>query len=459
MTDRLPPHDLVAEQAVLGSLLINRDAIASLADWLKPEAFYDDRNRKVYLSLLWLWNKRIEADVVTLGSELRRVGKLDAIGGEDYLSHLITICPGHWKLPEYAETVRSCAEYRAMIDAATTTIRRAYNRDAELDDVVADFRQAVEPFAAPDADGGSMVADVIDAHIERVEMRWAGQLVEHVVPTGIRAIDKVIMGGFRGGDLIAIGGRPGSGKTSWMVQLAQEAALRTSRVSLIAELEMSREALLNRAIAADAGIAFDVAYKTPHLLAIEQLAQLQYDRDAWRAAADRIANVPMAIETKLTTTDKIRAQAERMAAQGGIGMIFVDHLDYLTDRVRADSAEQRTAELTRRLKRLAQDLDVPVAFLSQLNREVEAVKPYVPSLKNFRNSGAIEQDIDFGFLIYRRKYYVDKGMLDADPNLDYCTASDRHRVELHLAKNRSGEVRTIDLGWQPQSMTFHEVAA
>lgn len=459
MIDRDGPHDPNAEQAVLGALLIDRDAIAGIADWLKPEAFADLRNERVYRSLLWLWNKRVPGDLVTLTSELDRRGKLDGVGGTAYLATLMTAVPTAAHVGYYADIVRKLAYRRALIEAGKDLVRRAHADEIDADEAVGIVRRTVEPFAEPATEGGTLYGDVMDAHVARVEDRWAGRLIEHVVPTGLRSIDRLIMGGFRGGDLVMIGARPGMGKTAWMLQLAQQAALHTSQLSVIVELEMSREALLNRAIAAEAGIAFDTAYRVPYLQTAEQRDQLEQDREAWRAAADRLALLPVAIETGLTTTDKIRSHCERLIGQGGVGAIFVDHLDYLGDRMRVESVEQRTAELTRRLKRMAQDLGVPVVSLSQLNREVEATKPFIPSLRNFRNSGAIEQDTDFAFLLYRRKYYVDKGLLEPDESLDYERASNRHKVELFLAKNRNGEVRTIPLLWTPASMTFAEEVA
>lgn len=445
----MPPHNLEAEQALLGSLLIDRDAVAAVADWVTPEAFYWGANATIYRAILALWSVRRPCDLVTLTDLLQSRRKLDEVGGVSYLAALISATPTAAHVSHYGELVVGYARRRAMIDAACDVVAETHRGELAIDDAVGSLRQAVEPFTPPRLEGTGTYAETMDDHLTRVLHRWEGQLDEHVVPTGIGAIDRIILGGFRGGDLAFIGARPGMGKTSSMLQMAHHAAAATDRVSLVVELEMSPEALRNRAIAAEAGVDFGVAYAT--------IAD-QVSRERWLGAAERLKALPVAIE-RLPTTDRILAQCERLAAERPLGAIYIDHLDYLQDRVKGDAPEQRTAELTRRCKQLAMTLGVPVIVLAQLNREVEQRPPYVPALKHFRNSGAIEADTDYAFLLYRRKYYSDKGMLDPDMGLDYCPASPLHRAEWYVAKNRNGEVRSIDLGWDPRSMTFHEVRA
>lgn len=449
--DRLPPHNLEAEQSVLGSLLIDQDAVAQVCDRLIPEAFYIAANATLYRALLALWKARRPANVVILTELLERRGKLDEVGGAAYISHLLASTPTALYVNHYADIVLNCAKRRALIDSGTDLVRAAYADDLPIDDAVGMVRRSVEPFATePITSDGGLFADTMDGHRQRVEDRWHGRLDEHVVPTGIPSVDRLLLGGFRGGDLVFIGGRPGSGKTSWMLQLAQRAARLTKKRSLIVELEMSPEALRDRAIAAEAGVPFRTAY--------DQVGD-QAARERWLEASAALEWVPVDIQ-RLTTTDRIAAYCESaMASEFPVGAVFIDHIDYLQDRIQTDSAERRTAELTRACKRIATGLNVPTVVLSQLNREVEAHAPFTPALKHFRQSGAIEQDADHAFLLYRRKYYVDKQMLEADSSRDYITASPLHRVELIVAKNRNGEVRTIELGWEPDSMTFREVMA
>jgi replicative DNA helicase len=446
MTDHLPPHNLQAEQSVLGSLLIDRDAIAEVADWLAPTAFYHAANATLYKGLLWMWRKRIPADFVTLTDLLKQHKKLEDVGGLAYLSSLLNVTPTAAHLRYYAGIVNRTARQRALIDQAAQLTALAWKEDVDPETVVGAIRRAVEPFAAEGDTDETTFADALDAHQERVEGRWAGTLVEHVIPTGIRSVDRVLMGGLRPGDLAMLGGRPGMGKTSGMLQVAQFAAMSTGKHALIVELEMGKEALFDRAIAAEAGVPFATAY--------ERIGDMG-KRELWRHAKDRLKALPVSVETGLRTTDKIAAHCERLAATADLGIIFIDHLDYLADQTRTDNTERHTAELTRRCKRLAQTLNVPVVALAQLNRDVEASPPFMPNLKHFKNSGAIEADCDHAWLLYRRKYYVDKGMLDAETD-DYMPQSNQHRAQWIVAKNRNGEVTTVSLGWSPETMSFHD---
>lgn len=446
MTDRLPPNNLDAEQAFIGSLLTDRDAIAEVADWVTPDAFYHGANGTIYRAMLALWRVRRPCDLVTLGDLLLSRAKLDEIGGHAYLAHLLTVVPTAIHAAHYGEIVMAHATRRAVIDAAAEIVRSAYQGDVEMDDLTSGMRRAGEAFARPPKDGAGTFAAGMEPHRNLTLSRWDGSLEEHIVPTGVASIDRKTYGGFKAGELIVIGARPGMGKTSIALQMAKAAAS-TGKLALVVELEMSREALFNRAVAAEAGVPFGVAY---------QRMGDPWHRDAWLAASERLESIPLAVETKLTTTDQIAGYCERAVSANPVGAIFIDHLDHLSDRVRGDSAEQRTAELIRRCSQLAKRIEVPVIVLAQLNRAVEEHPPFKPALTHFKYSGAIEAEADYALMLYRRKYYVDKGLLESDPIADYLVGSNRHRVELMIAKHRNGEVGAIELGWVPEQMRFVE---
>lgn len=447
----LPPHNPEAEQAVLGSLLIDRDAILQVSEWLTPEAFYDAVNGTIYRAMLALFAARRPCDLLTLTNLLQDRGRLEEIGGMAYISQLITAVPTAVHVLHYAEIVIEHARRRALIDAAAELVRIGYQSadPIAMDELLGDARRRVEQFAVPVESTSTRLSEYMDEHRNRVVDRWEGRLIEHVVPTGIGPLDRITMGGMRPGDLIVIGGRPGMGKTSKMWQIAQHAANRTRRLSIIVELEMSKEALVNRAIAAEANVPFGVAY--------ERIGD-SLKRELWLAASERLEQMPVAVESTWRTTDQIFNAAAKLAASEPIGAIFIDHLGFLADRIRGDGEEQRTSEIVRRCKAMAQHLDVPVVLLSQLNRDVERNPPFIPGLKNFKYSGEIEASADHAWLLYRRMYYVEKNLLQAEAD-DWVIDRMMHRVELIVAKNRNGAVQTIQLGWRPETMTFHEVAA
>lgn len=447
----LEPQDHDAERAILGAVLLDRDSIALIADTLPFTAFAEGRNRIIYRAMLKLWDNRTPADYVTLTSFLAEHDAMDKAGGHSYLAELLTAVPTASHIEHYAGIVRKLASRRALISAGSDLVKAAYDGEVELDEAVSGIRAAAEPFAPP-ADEESaygQLADLIDGHTAKVVDRWEGRLKEAITPTGIRSVDHLLMGGLRPGELVYVGGRPGSGKTSLALQIAAAAAKATGKTSLITELEMSPEALLNRLIASEARLPFGIAYQT--IGGIDA-------RNRWLETADRLRDIPVDIQA-LRTTDKLVAHAERSAGRNPIGLIVVDHQGLLSDRIKDDGIQARTAEISTRCKRIAMELQVPMIVVTQLNREVERQAPYIPSLKSLINSGATEANADHVWLLYRRKYYVDQGMLEADYAKDFVTASPLQTAELHVAKNRNGEAGTVPLGWAPESMSFHPAVA
>jgi replicative DNA helicase len=237
--------------------------------------------------------------------------------------------------------------------------------------------------------------------------------------------------------------------TSLAMQVALNAA-RTGKHALIVELEMTREALFNRAIAAQAGVAYGVAY--------QRMGDV-LQRDRWLQASEDLEALPVTVETGLYTTDGIRGFCERAVTERPVDVVFIDHLDYLADPDLArENAEQRTAKTSKRLKRMAMELNIPIAVLSQLNRAVEESPPYKPASSHLRYSGATVQDAEYVFLIYRRKFYVDQGKLESSVE-DYLDGrTNQHRVEVMVAKCRNGNPGPFELGWAPESMRFTEAA-
>lgn len=450
MSDHLPPHNLEAEAALIGSLLLDRDAIAAVADWVKPDAFYHGSNGVIFQAITALWKVRRPCDLVTLTDLLQSRGRLDAAGGYAYLTSLLSAVPTAVHVSHYGEIVMAYAKRRALIDAAAGIVKAAYDGDVAADDLVGQLRRAESAFALPVDDEPSTFAAGMESNRCRALNRWAGTLNERVVPSGIAAIDAKTYGGFKGGELVYIGGTPGSGKTSLAMQMALNAG-RSGKHALIVELEMSREALFNRAIASEAQVPFGVAYK--------RLGDVM-QRDRWLEASERLEALPVTVETGIYTTDGIRGFCERAITARPVDIVFIDHLDYLADPdLTRDNVEQRTAKTSQRLKKLSMALDIPIVVLSQLSRGAEAAPPYKPNLNHLRYSGATGQDAEYVFLLYRRRYYVERGMLEESTEDFVNGRRYEHRVEVMVAKHRNGEVGAIPMGWLPEFMTFTEVAA
>lgn len=447
--DRLPPHNIEAEQALVGSLLLDRDTIPLVADWVPPEAFYHGANGVIFRAMLGLWKVRRPCDLVTLIDLLTARSALEKAGGVAYITSLLTVVPTAAHAEHYAAIVMTHYRDRTTIDAGAELVAMGYRGEATAEDSLAFLREKLEPIRlTPQQVGGNTIPDLIDNHIERTTSRWDGRLPGIVVPTGIWGVDRLLHGGMRTGELIYIGGRPGSGKTSLALQMAKIAAKRTGRLSLVVELEMTQEAIINRMIAAQANVPFSVAY--------DMLGDVE-KRERWLSATDALREYNIAIEGDLRTTAQIANYIERVHVENPIGAVYIDHIDHLSDPdLLAKSPTERIGAISKRLRQLTRNVEPPIVALAQLNRQTEEHPPFRPSLNNFKNSGAVEEDADLALLIYRRHYYVARGDLESSATEDYVDGvSNRQKVECIVAKNRNGEVDMVPLGWEPETMSFH----
>lgn len=459
-TDQLPPHDLAAEQAVLGSLLIDRDAIAQIADWLKPEAFWDSRCRTMYRAMLALWAERVPCDAITLCAKLDAKGVLDRIGGLAMISEVQASTPTAMHLHYYAGIVRSMAHRRSLIDAGAALVAKAYEGDVDLDTAVGDVRRAAEPFIEPELLAPTLLSESMPLHKQFLQDLWDGVIEEHLTPTGFASLDDALYGGLRPQDLMILAAMSGMGKTALMLRMALHNAERTGRLSTIVSLEMGEEAIKNRLAVSLAGVPFSTT-KARDRVKVYDLAKRERDEKALLAAMDYLETLPIAILTKQRTTDRVLAEMDRLSAQHELGMVAIDHLDHLEDAGRWQNDEQRFAELAKRCKGIGQRANIPNVTLAQLHRGVEAKEPYLPEPKHIRGSGRIRELSDVLVMPYRRRAYVELKMLDGDNGLDYLEypRTNEQRVELFLFKSRNGENGlSVSLGFDPLSMGFADAS-
>lgn len=437
----LPPHNLEAEEALLGSLLIDRDAIAAVADDLTPEAFFHHPNGRIYKAMLWLWQQRRPCDPVTLMDALEQYRVLDQVGGRAYVARLMESAPTAVHAPHYAAIVNGYAARRAGIDACSDVVKRAYAGDVDWDEAAVEIRRSPEPFTAQSTNPAPL-AERVDAFVDLTLRRWDGEIVESVVTTGIESLDRMLSGGMRAQELMVIGARPSMGKTALMLHMARRTR------SLVFSLEMPERQVLNRLISAEAGVGFDVA--------MQHVGDAEH-RDRWLKASERVASWPVTIvDTPGMTTARIEAMVERQMGTQPVDAVYIDHLGYLADQFRYTNEQEKTGELIRRCKLLARRCSVPVVVLSQLNRDVESRQSCVPYMSDIRSSGRVEEDADVVGLLFRRRYYVEKGMVSEKPEEDWITATDWERVVINVAKNRNGPVGSVEMGWEAAAMRFHD---
>jgi replicative DNA helicase len=436
--DRLPPQNIEAEQSVLGSLLIDPDAIIKVGSFLRPEFFYREAHQVVYSAILALQERRQPADFVTVVDELDRQGNLDLAGGPAYLTSLINMVPTSVHVEHYGHIVERTSVMRRLIAAAGEIAALAYRDHDEVDEVIDQAermlfevsRQRISRSLVP-------IGEVIRGYYDRIEF-----LVEHKdetlgVPAGFADMDR-LLGGLQPSDLIIIAARPGVGKTSLAVSIACNAALKSNSVVAIFTLEMSAEQLVQRMISSHTGI-------DSQRLRAGRIGSLEWEQ--FTRVSGVLSEAPIFIDdTPSPSPMEIRTKARRLAAEYDLDLIIVDYLQLMQggDR-RSENRVQEISYISRSLKALARELLVPVVALSQLSRAVEARHDRRPVLSDLRDSGSIEQDADVVMFIYRDELY----------NED----SDRANIaDIIVAKHRNGPTDTISLRFDPSLTRFSDLA-
>ncbi len=420
--DTSPPHNLEAERSVLGSLLIDREAIVRVRSALQPEDFYRGAHREIYAAIVDLYDRREPADMTTLPDELDRRGRLEDVGGESYLYMLLTSPPTAAHVEIYANIVQRESTRRRLIDAGASIVRIGYDDDLEVVDALDRSEKLLFDISQQRVERDfKPISHYLDAFFERIDyvQQHRGELVG--VPTGFADLDKMT-GGLQPSDLVILAARPGVGKTSFVLTMAFNAAAKGKRIGIFS-LEMSGEQLVQRLLAMDTGVD-------------SQRLRLGYvDDNEWpqisRALAN-LANAPIYIDdTPAITAIELRSKARRLQAEKGVDMIVVDYLQLMRGG-KTDNRVQEVAEISRSLKELARELNVPVLACAQLSRAVESRTSKVPMLSDLRESGSIEQDADIVMFIYREELY--------DPETEK-----KGIAEIHIAKHRNGPVGAINL--------------
>jgi replicative DNA helicase len=433
--ERLPPHNVEAEQSVLGSLLIDRDAIIQVASFLRPEDFYAAANSLIYRAILDLYNKREPTDFVTLSDELQRRGQYDQAGGLSYLSSLLNAVPTAVHVEYYARIVERAATLRRLIDAGTEIVDVGFREGIDTQDALDAAERAV--FAVSQRrqskDFVSM-GDVLDRFFDQIDylQQHRGEVVG--VATGFSDLDQ-LTGGLQRSDLIIVAARPSMGKTSLALGMAYGAAVGHGKTVGIFSLEMSAEQLVQRVLSMETGV-------DTHRLRLGQIDDNEWDRIS--RAFGRLSEAPIYIDDASTSNIMdVRSKARRLQAEHGLDLIIVDYLQLMTAR-RTENRVQEISEISRGLKGLARELNVPVVALSQLSRAVESRSDHKPMLSDLRESGSIEQDADIVVFIYREDKYEED-------------SEKKGIAEIIVSKHRNGPVGSINLRFFDRTARFADL--
>ena len=436
---KVPPHNLEAEQAVLGGIFIDGRAFHALIDFLRPDDFYFPAHGYIYNSFLDLYEKNTPIDLVTVAEYLQRTGKLEAVGGVAYLADLVQSVVSASNATYHGRIVRNKAVQRQLISASTKIIADCFESGKEVETLLDESEQAIfsiaqQTISSPYRSSKELVKKVFEDLEKRCEQK---ELVTGV-PTGYTKLNE-LTAGFQPSDLIIIAGRPSMGKTAFALNVAMRAAVSYGVPVAVFSLEMSMDSLMQRMLCAWGKV--DLARLRRGFLDDEDWNRLYY-------SANYLTDSPIYIDdTPALGTLELRARCRRLKSDKNLGMVVVDYLQLMRASRRIDSREQEIAEISRSLKALAKEIHVPVIALSQLNRKVEERTNKRPQLSDLRESGAIEQDADVIIFLYRDEVY---NKADDNPN--------RGKAEIIIGKQRNGPLGMVDLAYLNYCTGFEEIS-
>jgi replicative DNA helicase len=435
--DRVPPHDLAAEQGVLGGCLLSKDAIADVVEILQSNDFYRPAHSDVYEVVQDLYGRGEPADVVSVSAELARRDLLGKIGGAPYLHTLISSVPTAANAGYYAEIVREKAVLRRLGSAGTRIVQMAEAPTADVDGVVDRAQQLVyEVTEQRTSEDFTRLDSLLQPTLDEVEAIQGHDGAMTGVPTGFADLDS-LTNGLRGGQLIVIAARPAMGKSTLGLDLARAAAIRHAQAAVIFSLEMSKTEITMRLLSAEARV---------HL---QNLRGGRMSDDDWTRVARRLGEMsgaPLFIDdSPHVTMMEIRAKARRLKQRHGLRLIILDYLQLMSSPKRVENRQQEVSEISRSLKLLAKELDVPVVALSQLNRSAEQREGKRPMLSDLRESGAIEQDADMVILLHREDVYQPESPRAGE-------------ADFIVAKHRNGPTATVVVSFQGHYSRFVDMA-
>ena len=435
---KLPPQNLEAEQSVLGAILIENETIHKVMEILSPDDFYRDAHRRIFHALLNLSERDEPADLITLTNELRKGNQLDAVGGASYVTSLIDSVVTAANIDYYAKIVKEKAVLRRLIETSTEIITNSYEDRTDVETLLDEAERAifqisqnrVRPSFYP-------IRDIVKESFRTIEKLYEKKELVTGVPSGFKELDQRTAG-FQHSDLIIVAGRPSMGKTALCLNLAQYAAIEKRIPVAIFSLEMSKEQLVIRLLCSEANVE-GTRLRTGFLT--------ESDWPRLTLAAGNLSDAPIYIDdTPALTVLELRAKARRLQAEHGLGMVVIDYLQLMRGRARVESRQQEISEISRSLKALAKELNIPLIAVSQLSRRAEERQGMRPQLADLRESGAIEQDADLILFLYRDEVY---NRAEDNPN--------RGKAEVIIGKQRNGPTGKVELAFLDKFTTFKDL--
>ena len=445
--EKLLPHDIEAEESVIGSLLIDSDSFLRVAHLIKPEDFYREKNRLCFTASLALFQRNEPIDQVTLARELSLNNQLEAVGGMAYLSHLVSVTPTSTHAEHYAQLVFRTSTMRRLVDAASRISAIGYEDTDDLESALRQSEDIIFRVRSGQPDRGFIpLRQIYDQFLEERAAITEGLAQDNApIMTNFHDLDE-LLGGIQRSDMVILGARPGLGKSTLVTNIALNAAKSGATVGIFS-LEMSQEQLALRILAADAEI-------DAHRLRLGLYTEAQEQRII--DSIGSLSDLPVYIDdTPIQGMVEIRSKARRLSLEHGLDLLVVDYLQLIVGKGRGDNRVQEISEISRSIKGTARDLNVPIITCSQLSRLVEGRPGHRPQLSDLRDSGSIEQDADVVLFIFREDvYYTEEDWEQHFPTRPY----PRNLAEIIVAKHRNGPTGSVKLRFRDNLIRFDAVA-
>ena len=434
---RIPPHSVESEQSILGSILLDKDAIITVSETIRPSDFYKEAHKIIYECMLKLSNKNEPIDLITLTEELKKQGHLDDVGGISYITSLSTIVPTTSNVKYYADIVKEKSVLRQLIKASNDIINLGYENSVKVEEVLERAEKRIFDISQEKAsdDFKSINEVLVDAY-DMIEKLYTNKSDVTGITTGFKDLNKKI-NGLQRTDLILIAARPAMGKTAFSLNLVQNAALKGDASVAVFSLEMSKDQLVQRMLAAQSHVE------------LKKIKTGTLDENDWTRIIDAMAVLSSASihidDTPGIKISELRSKCRKLKIEKGLDLILIDYLQLMEGEGNNESRQQEIAKISRSLKIIAKELNCPVVALSQLSRAPEQRADHRPMLSDLRESGSIEQDADIVMFLYRDEYY-------------HPDSESKNIGEVLIAKNRHGETGSVELVWLGEVQKFADKA-
>ncbi|MBH9784518.1 replicative DNA helicase [Clostridioides difficile] len=430
---RIPPHSVESEQSILGSILLDKDAIITVTETIKPDDFYKEAHKIIYECMITLSNKGEPIDLITLTEELRKQGHLNDIGGISYITSLSTIVPTTSNVKYYADIVKEKSVLRKLIKASNEIINLGYSGATKIEDVLEQAEKSIFDISQEKTsdDFKSINLVLMDAY-DMIEKLYTNKSDVTGITTGFKDLNKKI-NGLQRTDLILIAARPAMGKTAFSLNLVQNAALKGDASVAVFSLEMSKEQLVQRMLSSQSSVE------------LKKIKTGTLNDNDWPRIIDAMAVLSDAKihidDTPGIKISELRSKCRKLKIEKGLDLVLIDYLQLMESEGNNESRQQEISKISRSLKILAKELNCPVVALSQLSRAPEQRADHRPMLSDLRESGAIEQDADIVMFLYRDEYY-------------HADSESKNIGEVIIAKNRHGETGSVELVWLGEVQRF-----